>query len=251
MSKELEQHQRKESILFYGSGLILVLLGFILAYQFVEPAPPKTIRIATGNPNNAYYQFAQEYRQALLKQGIELEVLSSAGSVENLQLLTQGEVDIAFVQGGIPKQPGAELQSLGSLYFEPLWVFYRQGIEFTHLSNLAGKRLAIGKDGSGTRAVALRLLADNGIQDNNAELLPLSGEDAANALIQGDIDLYFSVTSPKSPVVQMLLEQPDIKLFSFDRAPAYTRLHRYLSSVEVPEGIASLAKNIPEQTITL
>ncbi len=251
MSKELEQHHRKESFLFYGSGLILVLLGFVLAYQFVEPAPPKSISIATGNPQNAYFQFANEYKQSLKQQGIDLQVISSEGSVENLKLLREGKVDIAFVQGGIPKPEGLSLLSLGSLYFEPLWVFYRQEVVFERLSELPNHRLAIGKSGSGTRAVALQLLSDNGINVNNAELLPLSGDEAATALLNGEIDIFFSVTSPKSPVVKNLLKAPGIKLFSFERAAAYTRLHRYLSSVSVPAGIADLEKNIPDRDITL
>ncbi len=251
MSKELEQHHRKESILIYGTGILLVLFGFILAYQFVEPAPPKTITIATGNPQNAYFQFASEYKESLHKQGIELNILSTAGSVENLELIQSGKADIAFVQGGIPKPETATLLALGSLYFEPLWVFYRDEIQFNRLSELNNLKLAVGKPGSGTRAVALQLLADNNITDNNSTFLPLSGTAAADALVNNEIDVFFAVTSAKSPVIKELLKQPGIKLFSFTRAEAYTRLHRYLSSVSVPTGIADLAKNIPDQDITL
>ncbi|MEH6626796.1 MAG: TAXI family TRAP transporter solute-binding subunit [Motiliproteus sp.] len=251
MSKELQQHHRKESFLFYGSGLALVLLGFVLAYQFVEPAPPTSISIATGNPKNAYYQFATEYKESLQQQGIDLNVISSEGSVENLQLLREGKVDMAFVQGGIPKPDGISLQSLGSLYFEPLWIFYQQDINFERLSGLSNQRLAIGKPGSGTRAVALQLLADNGINLGNAEFLSLSGNEAATALLNGDIDAFFSVTSAKSPVVKELLKAPGIKLFSFERAAAYTKLHRFLSSVTLPAGIADMEKNIPNHDVTL
>ena len=63
MSKELERHHRKESFLLYGSGLFLVLIGFVFAYQFVEPAPPNKIRIATGSSQNAYYRFGSEYQK--------------------------------------------------------------------------------------------------------------------------------------------------------------------------------------------
>jgi hypothetical protein len=120
----------KDRLGIFGPAIIIAILGFIVAYPFVEPAPPRKITIGTGDPSGAYYAFAQRYREILAREGITLEIRSTAGSVENIKLLEakEGEVDIAFVQGGIG-DPAAqpELRSLGSLYFEPLWVFYRRG----------------------------------------------------------------------------------------------------------------------------
>ena len=259
MSKELERHYRKESFLLYGGGFLLVLFGFILAYQFVEPAPPDTIRIATGNIQNAYYRFGTEYRQELSKQGVELEVLESAGSVENLKLLTSGQVDIAFVQGGIEAPSTSNLQterhpnfqSLGSLYFEPLWIFHQKDMDLSLLSDLKNKRIAIGSGGSGTRPVALQLLKENGVSESNAQLLPIGGNDAATALKNNTVDVIMMVTSPKSPLIRQLIDNSSFKLFSFQRAEAYKRRHRYLSSVTLPMGVANLEQNIPSADVTL
>ncbi len=251
MKTDLERKNQKEPFILYGAGVLLVVLGFVLAYQFVEPAPPDSIRIATGNPQNAYYRFAKEYQQALAAQGVRLEVISTAGSVENLQRLETGDVDIAFVQGGIEANPDSGLEALGSLYFEPLWLFHRNDIDIQRLTDLKQKRLAVGAGGSGTQSVVRQLLLDNGINSSNSELLPLADEEAVDALNNGEIDAVFFVTSPRSPLVNQLLKTTSVTLFSFDRAEGYQRLHRFLSSVTVPTGVIDMEHNIPDKTITL
>tara|TARA_R110002167_G_scaffold163319_1_gene360169 strand:+ start:3215 stop:4543 length:1329 start_codon:yes stop_codon:yes gene_type:complete len=241
----------KDSYLLYGAGLVVLLVGFVLAYQFVEPAPPTQLQISTGSPQNAYYDYANKYATFMAKQGVELEVLSSPGSVENLQRLAAGEVDIALVQGGIEHPEGASFRSLGSLYFEPLWVFYRRSIGVERLTDLAGRRVAVGTQGSGTRPVSLQLLQDNGINSDNAELLGLDTEEAVAGLIDGSLDALFMVTSPTSSVVQQLLSTPSIGLLSFSRASAYQSKHGFLSSVTLPEGVFDLVKNIPDRPVQL
>ena len=140
---------------------LIVGIGFVVAFQFVEPAPPKRIVITTGGEAGAYYQFAQRYAAILAKNGITLEVKSSAGSLENLSRLQADEAQVGFVQGGVmpPKEdPDAEddsgLLSLGSLFYEPVWVFYRGERDLTRLTELRGKRIAIGQEGSGVRQLA-------------------------------------------------------------------------------------------------
>ncbi len=251
MNKPLLSDSKNDSYLLYGSGTMLLLLGFILAYQFVEPAPPTQLRISTGAPHNAYYRFGQEYAAQLAKQRVELQVLSSAGSVENLQRLADQQVDVALVQGGITHTEGGRFRSLGSLYFEPLWVFYRKSLSVTYLTDLAGLRIAIGGEGSGTRPVALQLLQDNGISSDNAELLALASQDAARALAEGSLDVLFLITSPTADLVQQLITNPALSLLSFSRASAYQSRHSYLSSVTLPEGVVDLASNIPDKPIQL
>ncbi len=142
--KKKRQGFRDRLGIFGPAILIIIILAFIVAYLFVEPAPPRKITIATGDPSGAYYAFAQRYRQLLAREGVTLEIRSTAGSVENLKLLEakEGKVDIAFVQGGIG-DPSAqpELRSLGSLYFEPLWVFYQRAEKIKRLPDLRGKEL--------------------------------------------------------------------------------------------------------------
>lgn len=244
-------HSFKDSLWLYGAGTLLLVAGFVLAYQFVEPAPPRDLRISTGSPQNAYYNYASHYAQSLAKQGISLEVQSSAGSVENLQRLIDEETDVALVQGGISHAQQQELLSLGSLYFEPLWLFYRNQQPIERLTDLRGKRVAIGAPGSGTRSIAQLLLRENAINDGNTQLYELGSQAASDALNHNRIDALFMVTSPSSELVSKLLRDPTIGLMSFTRADAYRSKHRFLSSVTLPEGVVDLTNNIPDRPIQL
>ena len=235
-----------------GPAIILALAGCFVAWQFVNPAPPNTITIATGQPGGAYLLFAERYQAVLAKEDITLNILETAGSVENLQLLEsdRDSVDIAFVQGGIAGTTGnPELLSLASLYYEPLWVFYRGTDSLTRLTDLQSRRIAAGEPGSGTHAVAMTLLEDNRL--NSGDILPVGGQQAAEALISGKVDAAFFVASVQSPLVQKLLRQQDIQLMSFARADAYTRLHHSLSLITLPEGTIDLQENIPPRDTTL
>ncbi|NQU39801.1 MAG: ABC transporter substrate-binding protein [Lentisphaerae bacterium] len=225
-------------------SVAVTLIGFVIAYQFVEPAPPSHVTIAAGSTNGAYYACATAYRELLAENGIEVTVLATAGTRENLALLAaDGGADVAFVQTGVATGSPPFL-ALGSLYLEPLWVIYR-GAELDALTELTGKRLAIGPDGSGTRALALTLLSDCGIGPTNATLLELTGEAASAALQAGEIDAAFFVMSPTSPLIAELLASPDIWLMSFRRAPAICNRHRHLSPVVLYQGVMDLARNIP------
>lgn len=239
----------------YLPAVLFLTVGFLIAYQFVDPAPPKKIVISTGDQSGAYYLFAQRYREKLAENGIELEVRTSAGSIENLELLSDpsSDIDLAFVQGGTGTEvaTAAELSAIGSLYFEPLWVFYRAEHTIKRLPDLQGKRVAIGPKGSGTRAVALALMRDNAIGDDAAATQSLGGREAAQALMQGKLDAAFFVASPHSPVIQQLLHADDLHILSFERAEAYTRVHHFLSDVTLPEGVIDFQKNIPPQTAAL
>jgi TRAP transporter TAXI family solute receptor len=238
----------------FGTAIILALAGCFVAWQFVNPAPPDTITIATGQPGGAYLLFAERYQTVLAREGITLNILETAGSVENLELLEQDadSVDLAFVQGGTASKTNSTgLTSLASLYYEPLWVFYRSADKLTRLTQLQHKRIAVGEPGSGTQAVARTLREDNLLQINPADILTIGGREAANALITGKVDVAFFVASVQSPLVQELLHRQDIQLMSFERADAYTRLHHFLSRITLPEGIIDLQENIPPQDTVL
>ena len=233
----------------YAPAILLMLGGFLIAYQFVDPAPAKVLTISSGQAGGAYSQFAERYKDELGKNGVELIVQHSKGSVENVTRLENKQVDVAFVQGGIVSNPESGLQSLGSLYFEPIWVFSRDPIN--RLASLKGTRIAIGAEGSGTRPVAMQLLAGNGVSAENSTLSELSGQQAADALLKGKVDALFSVASPKAQYIQSLLEHDSIYLMNFERAETYTRLYSYLASVSLPQGAINLARNIPAKNTTL
>ena len=238
----------------FGPAILVTLIGFIVAWQFVNPAPPRHIRIATGSEQGAYYLFAQRYRERLAEEGIELQILVTSGSVENLQLLGDAgaAVDLAFVQGGTAgDRRDDDLAALASLYYEPLWVFYRDDENIDRLPQLADRRLAIGAPGSGTQAVVRTLLEDNFIDSQADTVMAMDDEEAEQALLAGEIDAAFFVASPSAPLVRRLLHSDGIRLMHFARATAYTRLHSYLSGVTLPEGAIDLQANIPPRDITL
>ena len=186
----------KAVLKWFGPSLVLAAIGFVIAYQFVEPAPPNEVTLAAGSGDGAYYTYALAYRHSLSLNNISVNVLETAGTIENLQLLESGDADIAFVQGGVaPGESRPGLQSIASLYFEPLWVFYR-GDAIDRLPQLKGRRCAIGRDRSGTQALVLNLLEDNGINATNTTLLPLGGTAAAEALEMKDVDVAIFVASP-------------------------------------------------------
>lgn len=234
---------------------LITAIGFVVAYQFVQPAPPSRLTITTGGESGAYYAFAKRYEEILARNGITLEVKTSAGSYENLDRLRKGEVDVAFVQGGIPVPPAGEddraLSSLGSVYYEPVWVFYRGKETIDKLHQLAGKRIAVGADGSGIRGLALQLLQANEIPTDGKHLLPLAGLNAAEALQQGAIDAAFVIAAPEAPVVQMLLNSPGVRVMSFIQANAYTRRFPFLTRVTLPRGVVDLVRDNPPRDTAL
>ena len=234
-----------------GSGIIVTALGFLLAYQFIQPAPPDHIRIATGEKGGAYHRFAEKYAAFLARERITLELVNTSGSVENLSLVRRGEVDLAIVQGGTGVGTVTNVEGLGGLFFEPLWLFHRDGLELDRITGLRGLRVAIGPDGSGTQALVWRLLTENRIDTEGAEILTWDTADAAGALKAGSIDAAFTVASPESPVVKSLLTSPGIRACSFDRSSAYARRHLFLHELVLPEGAIDLVSNIPGEDLQL
>lgn len=246
-----KQRASRDWLKLGGGGLLLAIAAFALAALFVEPAPPSQITISAGEEGGAYILFANRYRENLARHGIALEVLSSAGSVENLGRLRRGEADVALVQGGAAAGEDEGLLSLGSVFLEPLWVFHRRGLELARISDLRGRRVAVGPAASGTRAVAIRLLAGNGADGPPTQLVGIGAEAAAEALLVGALDACFMIASPRSPVVSRLLVAEEVALMSFSRAPAYARVHRFLSELMLPEGAIDLAANVPPRSIAL
>ena len=174
-----------------GPILLLSLAGIWFAVRFVRPAPPKSVTITAGPDGSMFRIAADKYQTILARNGITLNILPSDGSVENLKRLNDRslQVDIGFVQGGVVADMQAErLVSLGSMFYQPLAVFYRSKRPLYRLSQFSGKRLAIGVEGSGARALASTLLKANGIESGGkTSFLNLGGEDAAQALTEHKI----------------------------------------------------------------
>jgi TRAP transporter TAXI family solute receptor len=234
---------------------LLAGIGFVVAFQFVQPAPPRHVVMTSGGESGAYFQFARRYAAILARDGITLEVRTSEGSVENLQRLRNGEAQIGFVQGGVIEAPEPAdedsdlasdgLLSLGSVFYEPVWVFYR-GPTISKLTELQGKRIAIGQEGSGIRQLARRLLEDNEL-DFQRNTVGISGLAAAEELQQGRIDAAFIIAAEHAPVVQVLLRSPGVKLMSFAQSAAYERRYPFMTRLTMPQGVADLVRDFPPE----
>ncbi len=238
----------RDLLLLALPALLLVAAAFALAWQFVKPAPPKKIVITTGVEGGAYQYFGERYREKFAQEGIEVELRPSSGAVENLRRLkTDDDVDVGFIQGGIANEPESEdLATLGSMYLEPVWVFYRGDSQHDRIYQLKGRKIAIGVQGSGAQLFALQLLAANGFATNDPKLLAIGGMDAVDALRRGEIDAFFVVGAPQAPVVDALLHTDGISLLNFAQADGYVRHFPHLVKVVLPRAPSrSTPTNLP------
>jgi len=236
--------------------LLVVAAAFVVAARFVRPAPPDRIVMSAGTEGSAFRSYAERYRTILARKGITLQILPSLGSVENLKRLSDPKqrVDIAFVQSGLPAELRSDdLVSLGSVFYEPLFVLYRSPTPIGRLSALAGKRLAIGGEGSGGAALALTLLKANGIEPGGSTaLLTLADEAAMQAILQHRADAVFLAGDSARPdQIRRLLHTPGMRLFDFVQADAYLHRFRYLSRIDLPVGVLDLGRNLPPRPTTL
>jgi TRAP-type uncharacterized transport system substrate-binding protein len=234
--------------LYFAIAAMLAILLAASVYV-VETLPPRKIVMATGARGGAYYELGIRYREILAQEGVEVQLLTTAGAIENLTRLRdpRSGVDVGFIQGGTTTQkesPGVE--SLGTLFYEPLWFFTR--ISGSRAEGLSGRRLSIGPEGSGTRELVLQLLARNKIV---GELFAFTPDVAAEKLIAGDIDTVFIVATWGAPVVHQLITAQGIELRSFPRADAYIQLYPFLNKVVLVEGVGDLATNRPPSDVVL
>ena len=239
----------KEGIFFLA--LITLIVG--IGYQYLDPIAPKEISIVTGEKDGVYYKTALEYQKLLKEDGINLVIIPSDGSIAALKMLKQKEADIAFIQGGTTEgYEDLPLYSLASLYYEPLWIFYRTHLgQIMYVSQLVGNRLAIGKKDSGTYALSKKILNMNGVTSDNTTFLYLSNEEAKNGILKGEIDAVFNVSGAYTPLIRDLFYDNDIHIMSFQRSFAYDKRFPYISQVQIAEGMVNVQDNIPSENINM
>ncbi|QGZ43233.1 C4-dicarboxylate ABC transporter substrate-binding protein [Pseudoduganella flava] len=236
---------------------ILAIAGVCLAaYLIVDPAPPRRVVLATGQDNSAYDVFGRKYQQQLARDRIAVTLQGSHGSRENLRLLADGKVDIAFVQSGSTQQAAADqaeverrgLVSLGSLFTEPVWLFLRarpKEAPITQLTQLRGMKINIGAKGSGAPRLFRQVLEANGVAREELQVSQLDNTPATVELLEGRIDGLVFAAAPDDQLIQMLLQTPGIYLFDFTQAEAYTRRLPFLTHVTLPRGIVDLGRDLP------
>jgi len=234
-----------------GPIALLLAIGLWIALHFVRPAPPRSFVMTTGAPDGAYHLFSERYRAKLSQQGITIELRPSAGAVENLDRLTDESSGVAagLVQSGLASDETRGITSLGAMFYEPVWVFYRGSRRLERLNELAGLRIAVGTVGSGTRAVARRLLEAS--LGDRARLLDLGGLEAVEALRLERVDAVFLVGAPDAATVQRALSLKGVRLMSLLNAEAYARRFPFLTTVLLPRGVIDLAADVPPESVTL
>jgi TRAP-type uncharacterized transport system substrate-binding protein len=237
--------------------LILVVMLFAVLWVLVPP-PPRSIELATGFPTGLYQQFGEKLQSELAEEGISLKLRTTGGTSDNLALLKDPDsgVDFAMVQGGVAdlsKYP--DFISIAGVFYEPVWVWYRES-SFQNesgrlglLSQLKGKRVSIGNEGSGTLSLSSQLLAASGLSLSDIRAEKLKPLDALEKFKKGELDAVFLVSAAEAPLVKNFYETPGIRLMSFEQAEAYVHLFPFLSKVTVPRGVVSIAYDLPRQDI--
>lgn len=253
-------------LLTSASPFVIAAAGLLwLAYWWLDPMPPKTITLATGPAQSAYAEFGQRYAKALQASGIEVVLLPTDGSSANLELLRSGKADAGFVQGGTTpatadgQEEAEPLLTLGNLFVEPIWLFYRSASaqavspsgQLNSLTQLAHMRVNVGASGSGVPTLMQTLLDMNRVAPKAITLSQLDQTPATVKLLQGQLDAVVFASAPEAPIVQMLLQTPGIRLMDFHQNEAYARRLPFVTPATLPNGIVDLARKLPSQDVHL
>ena len=244
---------RRRTLLWMVGIVLTIVLVAVSAYLW-GGSPPSKIVFATGQPGGVYDSFGREYQKRLGAQGLKVELVNTAGSVDNLRRIIEGKVDIAFAQSGtyqVVNDPQHKVSGLAAIYYEPLWIFTKRDIRMEDKMAYRPESVAVGPKGSGTEAIAKAILTEQGYDITSPAIVNLSSADARRQLIEGKLDVAFFVTSYRDGGILELLRHKDLRLTSFRREVAYTRKFRGLTPVKVHEGLLDLKENIPPENITL
>jgi hypothetical protein len=237
-----------------GVGSVLIVAAFVVTWLFVPPAPPRKVVIATAGEGSPYYRLAEQYQGYFAQNGVTLEIRQTTASSENLKLLTdtKSDVDIGFVQGGLAtSKDAADLLSMGRVAYEPVWVFYRGPETIDRLSQLQGKRILVGPEGSGTQQLATKLLTASGVTAESATFMSMHLPFYIEAFEKGQADAGFLVLAPDAQTVARLFRTPGVRLMSFAQADGYSQRFPFLSRLDLKQGVVDFGKGIPAEDTAL
>jgi TRAP transporter TAXI family solute receptor len=261
--------QIREISFTWGPFVLIGVAALVGAYFFLAPTPPKRVVLATGPETGAYAAFGARYQEELKRFGIQVALRPTNGSRENIRLLhdAKEDVQIAFVQGGANESQraqeesakGVPVTSLGSLFYEPYWLFYRtekaktirKDATLRQITELRGWKVNVGARGSGAPGLSNRVLAANLMDREDIVRSNLEDTEAVVALLEGKLDAMVLVSAPESQLVQMLLQTPGIRLYEFPQAEAYSRRYRFISPVVLPKGVADIARDVPARDVPM
>lgn len=230
---------------------LLIAAAVATAVYALDLIPPKSLTFAAGRPGGGFHAMAERYRAILARDGVELIVLDTPGSVENAELLAAGEADAGFLQGGINPPPDAGIEALAAVFLEPLWLFHTGALaDPSNPLNWRDRRIAAGEIGGGTRYVVEEIVAALGLAPGEAELIPLGGADAAGALLAGDVDAALFVAPADAPYLEELFDGREV-LGTLRDGEALARRLPYVQVVEIPRSAIDYAAQIPARPIEL
>jgi TRAP transporter TAXI family solute receptor len=231
------------------AGVVAIFIG--AGVYIFETMPPRDVVMATGAVGGANYELGIRYREILSQSGVKLQLLPTTGGLENLARLRKAGVDVGFIQGGTTAvDDAADVESLGTIFYEPLWFFYRSEIG-QDIQALRGRRVSIGPEGSGTRALALTLIQRFKLDSLIGALSGFEPQVSAEKLVAGEIDAAFIVTGWDSPVVQRLMNAKGIEIAGFPHADAYVALYPFLNKLVLPASVSDLLNNRPPKDVVL
>ncbi|HTH81164.1 MAG TPA: TAXI family TRAP transporter solute-binding subunit [Ramlibacter sp.] len=250
----------REMLVSAGPLVIIAIAALVLTYVWLDPTPPKRVRLATGPAQSAYDEFGKRYKKALAANHIDVVLVPSNGSAENLRMLRENKADLGFVQGGSTQadENDSGIESLGSLMVEPLWLFYREDSakkaklpSLGSLTQLKGWRVNIGARGSGAPRLMRKMFEANGVDLASITISRLDDTPAVVDFLDGKLDAVVFASAPQALLVQMLLQTPGVKLMDFEQSEAYSRRFPFLTPVVLPRGVVDLARDVPPSDMRL
>ena len=253
----------RDLVVSLGPVLLIIAALLVGAYWWLDPQPPKHVRLATGPADSAYATFGERYKKALAANGITVDLVPTEGALANLALLRNGGADVAFVRGGAADSESdgeAGITSLGSLFYEPIWIFYRKDLAhkldpktgvIARIPQLKGLRVNADQPGSGVPQIVEKLITANHMKPEDLKLAHLEPTAAAAALQRGELDAIVMASAPQSKLVRDLLRDPRLGLMPFDQNEAYSRRLPFLSTVTLPRGVVNLEIDLPPQDVSL
>lgn len=242
---------------FLQSNWIIILPAVLLIglmIYVVRPLPPRTLTIATGQAHSTADVIGHRYKEFFSKHGVDLQLVPSKGAEENTSLLAEGKVDAVFSQGGLPLPDEAKhFLSLGSVVYQPLWLFHYQTDNVDPDLNrfLIGKKTAINIRGSSTRAMVEPVLKAQGVDLSSPNLLTMGTHDAVQAFKEHKIDALFLVGAMASQNVQEVAQYPGVQMYSFKLATAYAKRFQYLDPVTLSAGTFNLHPVVPQHDVQM
>ncbi len=236
----------------FAGALALIILFFVV--QRLNPAPPDHLTLAVGDDQMEMESSLKLYQRILKSDGVKLDIKYTNGPFENMDMLEDDNsgVSAAFVQDGLGSfEEHPNIESLGSLFYEPLWIFYRGKNNYEYLSQLVGDKISVGKAGHGTLVLTERLMKISGLDPEVADLINMSSTEAAEALKKGKIDVAILMLPASSPIVKDLATTKGIKLMNVVQAEAISRKDPAFRHLVLPRGALDLESDFPAQDIHL